>query len=88
MEPGPVVDVWNNDIVGNIPQEMNEFASYFERTWIGNPTAEPIFDNYLWNMYDTVLAGLPRSKDLVFRSWLLVAIRLSGPSRLLSRRRT
>ena len=56
MEPGSVVDVWTNDIVGNLPQEINEFASYFERTWIGTPTAEPIFDKYLWNMYDTVLA--------------------------------
>ena len=34
MEPGSDVDVWTNDIVGNLPQEMNEFASYFERTWI------------------------------------------------------
>ena len=25
MEPGSVVDVWTNDIVGNLPQEMNEF---------------------------------------------------------------
>ena len=23
--PGSVVDVWTNDIVGNLPQEMNEF---------------------------------------------------------------
>ena len=44
---------------------MNEFASYFERTWIGTPTTEPIFDKYLWNMYDPVLAGLPRSNNLV-----------------------
>ena len=65
MEPGSVVDVWTNDIVGNLPQEMNEFASYFERTWIGTPTAEPIFDKYLWNMYDTVLARLPRFNNIV-----------------------
>ena len=64
MEPGSVVDVWTNDIVGNLPQEMNEFASYFERTWIGTPTAEPIFDKYLWNMYDTVLARLLRSNNI------------------------
>ena len=64
MEPGSVVDVWTNDIVGNLPQEMNEFKSYFERTSIGNPTAEPIFDKFLWNMYDTVLARLPRSSNI------------------------
>ena len=49
---------------------MNEFASYFERTWIGTPTVEPIFDKYLWNMYDSVLAGLPRSNNLVEVGWL------------------
>jgi hypothetical protein len=63
------VDVWRNEIVDNLPTEMNlnEFASYFEieRTWIGTPTTEPIFDKYLWNMYDSVLAGLPRSNNLV-----------------------
>ena len=65
MEPGSVVDVWCNEIVDYLPTEMNEFASYFERTWIGTPTTEPIFDKYLWNMYDSVLAGLPRSNNLV-----------------------
>ena len=65
MEPGSVVDVWRNEIVDYLPTEMNEFASYFERTWIGTPTTEPIFDKYLWNMYNPVLAGLPRSNNLV-----------------------
>ena len=64
MEPGSVVDVWRH-IVGNLPQEMSEFGSYFERTWIGSPSTEPIFDKYLWNQYDTVLARLPRSNNLV-----------------------
>ena len=83
MEPGSVVDVRTNDVVGNLPQEMNEFAPYFETTWIGTPTAEPICDKYLWNMYDTVLAGLLRSNNLV-EGWhndfpnLAVSIRLSG----------
>jgi hypothetical protein len=44
---------------------MNEFVSYFERTWIDTPTTEPIFDMYLWNMYDSVLPGLPSSYNLV-----------------------
>ena len=65
MEPGSVVDVWRDHIVGNLPQEMSEFGSYFERTWIGSPSTEPIFDKYLWNQYDTVLARLPRSNNLV-----------------------
>ena len=37
---------------------MSEFGSYFERTWIGSPSTEPIFDKYMWNQYDTVLARL------------------------------
>ena len=65
MEPGSVVDVWRDHIVGNLPQEMSVFGSYFERTWIGSPSTEPIFDKYLWNQYDTVLARLPRSNNLV-----------------------
>ena len=34
MEPGSVVDVWRDHLVSNLPQEMSEFGSYFERTWI------------------------------------------------------
>jgi hypothetical protein len=44
MEPGSVVDVWRHKFFDNLPTEMNEFASYFERTWISTPTPEPIFD--------------------------------------------
>ena len=41
----------------------SEFGSYFERP---SPSTEPIFDiKYLWNQYDTVLARLPRSNNLV-----------------------
>ena len=67
MEPG--CDVWFNDIVGNLPeQEMNEFASYFERTLIATFTAEPIFDRFLWMQYAAVLAVLPRTKNHV-KGW-------------------
>ena len=59
-----IVDVWN-EIVNNLPPEMQEFASYFERTWVDSSTAEPIFDRFLWNQYESVLAGLPCSNNLV-----------------------
>ena len=44
---------------------MIEFGSYFERTWVGSSTVVPLFDRMLWNQYDAVLAGLPRSNNLV-----------------------
>ena len=44
---------------------MIEFASYFERTWIGTAASPSVFDKFLWNQYDSVLAGLPRSNNLV-----------------------
>ena len=67
LEPGSVVDFWYDSVVGSLPPEMYEFGAYVERTWIGSvngPTA-PIFDTFLWNQYDAVLAGLPRSNNLV-----------------------
>ena len=48
-----------------LPSDMDEFADYYERTWIGSSSSSPIFDKFLWNQYDGVLAGLPRSNNLV-----------------------
>ena len=46
---------------------MQEFGSYFEGTWIGSSTSAttPIFNMFLWNQYDSVLASLSRSNNLV-----------------------
>ena len=49
----------------NIPSDMAEFVDYFERTWIGTSSTSPLFDHWLWNHYDTVLASLPRSNNIV-----------------------
>jgi len=40
-------------------------VSYFERTWVGSGSSSPLFDIMLWNQYDAVLAGLPRSNNFV-----------------------
>ena len=63
VEPS-TVDVWP-DIVNSVPSEMHEFISYFERTWLGSPSTVPIFDRFLWTQFDSVLAGLPRSNNIV-----------------------
>ena len=44
---------------------MEEFGFYFERTWVGSGSSRPLFDIMLWNQYDAVLAGLPRSNNFV-----------------------
>lgn len=64
VEPGSVVAFWNS-IKPNLPDDMIDLIDYFERTWIGTSSRNPIFDIYLWNQYDTVLAGLPRSNNIV-----------------------
>ena len=45
--------------------DMDAFCDYFEYTWIGNSTRAPVFEKFLWNQYDTVLANLPRSNNMV-----------------------
>ena len=62
--PGSVEHVWSL-LKPNIPSDMAEFVDYFERTWIGTSSTSPLFDHWLWNHYDTVLAGLPRSNNIV-----------------------
>ena len=64
VEPSAVDDVWP-DIVNSVPSEMYEFISYFERTWLGSPSTVPLFDRFLWTQFDSVLAGLPRSNNIV-----------------------
>ena len=64
LEPSEVVQTWN-DIRTALPIEMLDFATYFESTWIGTGTTPPTFDIALWNHYDAVLAGLPRSNNAV-----------------------
>ena len=44
---------------------MHELISYFERTWLGSPSTVPLFDRFLWTQFDSLLAGLPPSKNIV-----------------------
>ena len=53
--------------------EMHEFSSYVKRTRFGSFTTELRFDRFVWNQYDIVLAGLPRSNNLV-KGWPMVFI--------------
>ena len=61
VEPGSVVEFW--DVLK--ANDMDAFCDYFEYTWIGNSTRAPVFEKFLWNQYDTVLANLPRSNNMV-----------------------
>ena len=63
VEPGSVVEFWDV-LEANCPSDMDAFCDYFEYTWIGNSTRAPVFEKFLWNQYDTVLANLPRSNKL------------------------
>ena len=58
VEPGSVVEFWDV-LKANCPSDMDAFCDYFEYTWIGNSTRAPVFEKFLWNQYDTVLANLP-----------------------------
>ena len=64
VEPGSVVEFWDV-LKANCPSDMDAFCDYFEYTWIGNSTRAPVFEKFLWNQYDTVLANLPRSNNMV-----------------------
>ncbi|CAF3408991.1 unnamed protein product [Rotaria socialis] len=51
--------------------DADDLLDYFERTWIGEPKRrgvgrkKPQFDIPLWNVYDRVMANLPRSNNSV-----------------------
>jgi hypothetical protein len=49
------------------PEEALEVVDYFEDTWIGRPTANgrraPRFSLDLWNVFDAVVDGLPKTNN-------------------------
>ena len=47
-----------------IPDDMLQFVSYYEITWIGTSAADPLFSLDLWNFHDSTLMLLPRSTNL------------------------
>ena len=51
-------------IKSTLPSEMTQFGDYFERTWIGTSSTDPLYDNGTWNQYDGCLARLDRSANI------------------------
>ena len=51
-----------------IPDDMLQFVSYYETTWIGTSAADPRFSLDLWNFHDSTLMLLPRSTNLA-KGW-------------------
>ena len=47
-----------------LPNDMMEFANYYEATWIGTSTTEPLFSHEMWNQHDSTQLLLPRSTNI------------------------
>ena len=47
-----------------IPADMLTFSTYFENTWIGTTSSNPLFTHDIWNQYDATRALLPRSSNI------------------------
>ena len=43
---------------------MAEFASYFENTWIGTSTCNPLYSHDMWNQHDASQLMIPRSSNI------------------------
>ena len=53
---------------GMYPVEAQSVLDYFEDTWIGRPQRRnrrraPLFQHSLWNCYESVAAGLPKTNN-------------------------
>ena len=46
-----------------IPVDMAAFANYFESTWIGTSSSDPLFSHDIWNQNEGTMAGLDRSSN-------------------------
>ena len=58
-----VVDAWI-ELKPTIPFDMDDFARYFEYTWIGTTGQRALFPPSAWNLHDASLALLPRSSNM------------------------
>ena len=63
VDLGDVLDTWTL-LKPTLPSEMEAFAEYYERTWVGTDTTSPLFSPWIWNQRDAVMAGLPRSSNI------------------------
>ena len=76
-----VVDAWI-ELKPTIPFDMDDFARYFEYTWIGTTGQRALLLLSAWNHHDASLALLPRSSNMAegwhngFRS----LVRCSNPT--------
>ncbi|CAF3062688.1 unnamed protein product [Rotaria socialis] len=69
----PVLDVIKafDLIVDDFDDDADDFLGYFEKTWIGEPKKrgtgrkKPLFTIELWNVYDRIVANLPRSDNSI-----------------------
>ncbi|CAF1988425.1 unnamed protein product [Rotaria magnacalcarata] len=58
-------------VAGQFDDDADDFLDYFEKTWIGEPRRrgtgrkKPLFDHKLWNIYDRIIADIPRSNNSV-----------------------
>ena len=75
---GDVRSTWDA-LKPEIPLDMSEFVDYYERVWIGTDDTPAMFDFWLWNQHDAVLAGIPRSNNIV-EGWHNGFARLLGCS--------
>lgn len=68
VPPRNVVSAFE-DLVEICPDELNELVDYWEDNYIGrqrrNRRSEPRFLIQIWNMYDRVVDGLPRTNNSV-----------------------
>ena len=63
VDLGDVQDTWAL-LKPTVPPEMEFFAHYYERTWVGTATSSPLYSPWIWNQRDAVMAGLPRSSNI------------------------
>ncbi|CAF3646667.1 unnamed protein product [Rotaria socialis] len=52
-------------ICDQFDDDADDLLEYFEKTWIGTGRTKPQFDHKLWNVYDRVIAAVPRSNNSV-----------------------
>ncbi|XP_063693751.1 uncharacterized protein LOC134825467 [Bolinopsis microptera] len=64
VDLGDVLDTWTQ-LKATLPSEMDSFADYYERTWVGTQTSSPLYTHWIWNQRDAVMAGLPEVPTLL-----------------------
>ena len=86
VDPGSVDQVWSL-LKPTLPSDMAEFIAYYERTWIGSSSTDPLFDHWLWSFGITMTRYLLAYHDpitlskvgiMAFNSYLGVRIQIFG----------